>query len=254
MSENFHNNLCWLLSLAGLACGVGAFFFTNAYDAAGFFALFLAALPPVYNRARAAFGLKTPQHRYLFIFIVYIVLGLPGSYLRDQAAAKEEARVQEVIKARQREAEQNKAALMAKAREKAKKEAAQKKLQKQIARAKAREERKKAAGRDRQKALAGMVRFRAAVNKTLRKAGVHIVEKMYNDPDLPRVACMVMSPVWHNRNKHLRKNDAKVFQQLWTAAFSPGDPDGAPIRLLSINGDIVGGSRWLGASRVWVED
>ena len=71
---------------------------------------------------------------------------------------------------------------------------------------------------------------------------------------IPQQVIIKMEPIWHVRNKHLRKNDATQFWKLWASIHSPSDPDIARVKLVSINGDHVGGSRLLAGSLIWVED
>jgi len=108
--------------------------------------------------------------------------------------------------------------------------------------------------KEKRKASQDIAIFKAKVFEILKDQRIDIVKDIYLNPDLPQEAIIVMKPIWHSRNKHLKKNDATVFWKLWASQHSPSDPDHSRVKLLSINNDRVGGSRILAGSLIWVED
>ncbi len=101
------------------------------------------------------------------------------------------------------------------------------------------------------KAKEDIIIFKNGLFDMLNKQNINIVQDVYLNKNLPQEVILVMKPLWHARNKHLRKNDATVFWKLWASINSPKNPDRARIKLVSINDDRVGGSRILAGSLIW---
>lgn len=103
-----------------------------------------------------------------------------------------------------------------------------------------------------QKAMADVAKFKPAMLKFLKSQDLDIVQDIYINKDFPEQIVFKMKPIWHHRNKHLRKNDVLKFWSEWAAFHNPSEPEKTSISVVSINGDKVGGTKLLGG--VWVEE
>jgi len=83
--------------------------------------------------------------------------------------------------------------------------------------------------------------------ESITKGNPDIVAYIGTDDSLPRLLRVVVKPIWHVRNPHLRKNDVIVFASAWKAKYGA---DGI-VKFYSINGDEVGGLKIFGGA--WVE-
>ena len=103
-----------------------------------------------------------------------------------------------------------------------------------------------------QKAMADVAKFKPLILQALKSQHLDIVQDIYIDRGFPDQIVFKMKPIWHLRNKHLRKNDVMNFWTAWAAAHKPSEPEKTSIRVVSINGDEVGGRKVF--SGVWVEE
>ncbi len=89
---------------------------------------------------------------------------------------------------------------------------------------------------------------------TLRKMGVDesLVLSVARGLDDYEVRITV-SISWHYFPYQVRLDAAQNLWNIWAAIRSPSDPDRARIELVSLNGNKVGGSRWLAGSLIWVQ-
>jgi hypothetical protein len=126
--------------------------------------------------------------------------------------------------------------------------------QKALEREKRRQEIEREKSAELNKARTDAEQFRKVLFAALAADNLNIVQNVYVNDIIPQQIIIEMKPIWHARNKHLRKNDATQFWKLWASIHSPNDPDRARVKLVSINGDEVGGSRILGGSLIWIEE
>lgn len=66
-------------------------------------------------------------------------------------------------------------------------------------------------------------------------------------------AKITVSNSWHFFPYQVRLEAAQNLWKIWASICSPSDPDKARIELVSINGNKVGGSRWLAGSLIYVQ-
>ena len=85
------------------------------------------------------------------------------------------------------------------------------------------------------------------------KLASKIIKDIIIHPSDPSEAMMIMKPIWHLRSKHLKKNDATQFCQLWASIYSPNKSDMSIVSLLSINGDRVGMASYIFGECFWLD-
>ena len=128
----------------------------------------------------------------------------------------------------------------------------QEKARKEAEREQRRLERERQKARELQKAMADVAKFKPTILQALKSQHLDLVQDIYIDRGWPDQIVFKMKPIWHLRNKHLRKNDVMNFWTAWATVHNPSEPEKTSIRVVSINGDEVGGRKILG--EVWVEE
>jgi len=159
---------------------------------------------------------------------------LARAQVADAAAAREQRREQRLVEEKERQERARAAA-----------EAARRSEEEQKRRAEAREQ---AAQQEVQKRLdAYMAVLKAAdvglvKRVAVRKVGDDIWE-----------ATLTVDNLWHIRHYQIRLQDAQTLWEAWARIASPNDLDKARISLVDLNGNEVGGSRWLAGSLIWAK-
>ena len=128
----------------------------------------------------------------------------------------------------------------------------QEKARKEAEREQRRLERERQKALELQKAMADVAKFKPVILQALKSQHLDLVQDIYIDRGFPDQIVFKMKPIWHLRNKHLRKNDVMNFWTAWATVHNPSEPRKTSIRVVSINGDEVGGCKFLGG--VWVEE
>ena len=95
-----------------------------------------------------------------------------------------------------------------------------------------------------------------AYSDLLRKYEVKMIESVsVRVPNTIRFeVTLTVDNVWHVRHKQIRMQDAQSLWKVWAGLASPAKPDRARIKLVDLNGNEVGGSRFLAGSSLWVQD
>ena len=65
---------------------------------------------------------------------------------------------------------------------------------------------------------------------------------------------ITVSNDWHRANYQIRLQIAQSLWGLWASIASPEQPDKARIKIVDYNKNVVGGSRALGGSLIWVQE
>lgn len=90
------------------------------------------------------------------------------------------------------------------------------------------------------------IRMMATIIKANKGAGATVIKSLALDGDA-LTATLVVSDAWYASPNYLRKRLAENSWAQWAAIASPGDPDKARIKLVSISGEALGGSDWQGS-------
>jgi hypothetical protein len=246
--------LGWIFGLIFLLNGLGLLQnFQKPITGFLFIIMTLLLLPPIINKFEKDLNIKLTRNVRILILLacflsIKIIDPFESAKLKEQQKYEMEQRRLKQKKAFQIMEEKQKQQEIE--REKKRAEAELKKIEREKRRA----ERERKKSEELEKANKDIQVFKNALFGMLNKQNFKIVQDVYLDKDLLQQVIIVMKPIWHIRNKHLRKNDATVFWELWASINSPNDPDQARVKLVSIDKDHVGGSRVWGGSLIWVED
>ncbi len=64
---------------------------------------------------------------------------------------------------------------------------------------------------------------------------------------------IIVANRWHYQPYQIRLQFVQNFWELWARIRSPNNPDKARLEITDLNGNSVGGSRWLAGSLIWVK-
>lgn len=238
--------LAWGFGLLFLFVGIGSLF-VKPISGILFLIMAIPIFPPITNLLENRFNISFSKNAKFAIFFVSFLIfsGLELNKEKQKQLKKEQK--QQEIELQQKKIKQKQLA-------KIQKEKIERQRIKRIEYKRNRAKRDRKRAEELKKAHIDASKFKTTLFDMLSKKNINIVQNVHLNKDRPHEIIIVMKPIWHNRNKHLRKNDATVFWELWASINNPQDPDSARIKLVSINNDRVGGSKWLAGSLIWVED
>ena len=157
---------------------------------------------------------------------------LARAQVADAAASRGQRREQRLVEEKERQERARAAA-----------EAARRAEEQQKRRAQAREQAAQQEAQKRLDAYMAALKDVGLVKRvSVRKLGDDIWE-----------ATLTVDNLWHIRHYQIRLQDAQTLWEAWARIASPNDLDKARISLVDLNGNEVGGSRWLAGSLIWVK-
>lgn len=238
--------LAWGFGLLFLFGGIGNLF-VKPISGILFLVMAIPIFPPITNLLKNRFNISFSKNaKFAIFFVSFLIFG--GLELNKMIKKNDrEKQKQQEVELQQKKLKQKRLA-------KIQKEKIERQRIKRIVYERNRAKRDRKRAEELQKAHIDASKFKTTLFDMLSRKNLNIIQNVHLNKNLPQEIIIVMKPIWHVRNKHLRKNDATVFWKLWASINNPQDPDHARIKLVSINNDRVGGSRLLAGSLIWVED